>query len=232
MLADPSQKPAVITSQRSANAKQTQDGMKPSYPALSHASLDTTQVPIVRTHQDAQSHERSSVKRKAIEHGHSHVALEAADTVSDSPHECVHLNSLKEKLQAMMRGRAPIHADCDKMQTASSESLSEGGHRSLTKQSEPKHGRRKLHDGADGDEVAIVGVKHADCGEARGSQPLALMRDTDVSYEASGDNAGPPAQERLFVCLEFCQCVCFVEWKEGCRTGHSCCTAVLYKLFI
>lgn len=144
------------------------------------------------------------------------------------------LKQLKEKLQAMMRGRdasTTVHVTTATTEKSSSPGVSGvPGSDNIDSEQEQSTGPSVVDD-VDGDEVAIVRVHRTSHSDSQDHQAVLVNSTADASNEAIEDEPGTAARERLFVCLEFCQCVCFVESKGGCsRTRQPYEHAVLYRL--
>lgn len=159
------------------------------------------------------------------------------DDAGDSVHTAeqkVELKQLKEKLQAMMRGRGPaatVRATKPETERSSTPDMSgvQGSDDAASQQQQSM--KPSAVDEIEGDEVAIVRVHQASHGNSQDHQAVPVPAESDVSNEAFEEKPGTAARERLFVCLEFCQCVCFVESKGGCsRTRQPYLNAVLYRL--
>eukprot|EP00892_Ulva_mutabilis_P009967 jgi/Ulvmu1/7342/UM036_0002.1 len=127
-----------------------------------------------------------------------HTCNESATSGIQAAHDSVQLNQLKEKLQAMMRGRAHVSANSGPVNSP----------QPTVSADVPEHSAAEVQasvtkpntDGIDADEIAIIRQEH--CASDR--QPLVVMAETDMSG-GSGDELGTSEQERPLVCLEFCQ---------------------------
>lgn len=129
-----------------------------------------------------------------------------------SANQSADLKQLKEKLQAMMRGRNAAIAVPALPRKAFMNTEVDCG---LDSDNNPSSKRDSawpaMVDDTDGDDVAIVRVQHAN--QSAVNQQAVGSGGFD---EADQDDPETTARERLFVCLEFCQCVRFAESKRGC----------------